>query len=75
MTKPKMSLFAAGVICLVGTSMTFPASVRAGTCPYGGDSSQAMRCFDCMKRVWTGTRWKMKNTCNGSGSTIRNNHR
>ncbi len=49
--------------CFAGLSLALPAAARDDTCPWGGDSSQAMRCFDCMKRVWTGQRWKLVNTC------------
>jgi hypothetical protein len=63
MAKPKVGLFVASLICFVGISFTTPASVYAATCRYGGDESQSIRCFDCMKRVWTGKRWKLKNTC------------
>jgi hypothetical protein len=74
MIKSKAALFVASLTCFIGVSVATPTSVYAATCRYGGDESQSIRCFDCMKRVWTGKRWKIKYTCksrylNDFGST------
>lgn len=55
---------AAALVCFVWVaSLAAPTLAQAGTCQWGGDNGQSMRCFDCMKRIWTGHRWKLKNTC------------
>ncbi len=56
-------LLAATAACVAGLSFAIPSPVRAETCRWGGDESQSMRCFDCMRRVWTPYGWKLVNTC------------
>lgn len=55
--------FALTFACAMGLSLGVPTTARADTCRWGGDESQSMRCFDCMKRVWSGQRWTLKNVC------------
>lgn len=63
MAKRATVLFATFAACVAGLSLAIPGPACADTCPWGGDEAQSMRCFDCMKRVWTGERWELKNTC------------
>lgn len=63
MCRSKLVIVTASFALFAGLAFAVPAPAHAATCPYGGDESQSMRCFDCMKRVWTGKRWKLKNTC------------
>jgi hypothetical protein len=51
--------------CAAGFSLAVPAA--AETCRWGGDESQSMRCFDCMKPVWNGQRWTLKDVCRPHG--------
>lgn len=56
-------LLAAAAACVGGLSFAIPTPARADTCRWGGDESQSIRCFDCMRRVWTPYGWKLVNTC------------
>lgn len=51
------------LVCLAAIGFSIPSAVVASTCPWGGDSSQSIRCFDCMKRASTPQGWKLVNTC------------
>jgi hypothetical protein len=63
MTKSRTTIVAAIFALFADLTCAIPGYAWTATCPYGGDESQSMRCFDCMKRVWTGKRWRLKNTC------------
>ncbi len=63
MTRTTLKSFIAVMALCAGVSAALPAAAREDVCPWGGDSSQSMRCFDCMRRVWTGHGWKLVNTC------------
>ncbi len=63
MAQSRMTNLIAAVACLTTVSLSFPASAIESACKWGGDESQSMRCFDCMRRVWTGHEWKLVNTC------------
>ncbi|ARN81941.1 hypothetical protein MCBRY_002404 [Methylocystis bryophila] len=52
-------------VTLVATACLSPAALATEAdddCAWQ-DFSNSMRCFDCMKRVWTGTGWRIVNTC------------
>jgi hypothetical protein len=55
MKKSKRFLFLAllGWVLGFGDAATNPA--RADACPWGGGEARSIRCFDCMKRVWSGS--------------------
>jgi hypothetical protein len=55
--------FALTLGCVAGLGLAIPREARADTCPWGGDESQSIRCFDCMKPVWNGQRWTLMNFC------------
>lgn len=63
MAKRTTAILIAAWACATVLGLAIPDAARAGTCPWGGDESQSMRCFDCMRRVWTGERWALRNTC------------
>ncbi len=49
-------------------ALASPAAADRGQTCYGLDESNSIRCFDCMRRVWTGHRWQLVNTCQPSFS-------
>jgi hypothetical protein len=61
LTAKTQPLLAAVCVALIGSSL--PWVQVADTCPWGGDNSQSMRCFDCMVRIWTPQGWKLVNAC------------
>ncbi len=50
-------------VCVAVIGSGFPSVYLADTCPWGGDNSQSIRCFDCMVRVWTPQGWRLVNAC------------
>ena len=53
-----------GIMVIATIGFAFQAMAQSDDfCPWGGDRSQALKCFDCMKRVWTGRNWRLVNTC------------
>jgi hypothetical protein len=63
MAKQTTLILAAAAACAGWLSFAISAPARADTCRWGGDESQSIRCFDCMRRVWTPYGWKLVNTC------------
>ncbi len=66
MTKAKIKTIIAATAWLGATALSLPAGATddIDTCrKWGGDESQSLRCFDCVRRVWTGYEWKLVNTC------------
>ncbi len=57
-------------IGLAGRSVITTASAQGDDfCPWGGDRSQSLLCFECMNRVWTGHSWRLANTCKPEPAT------
>ncbi len=52
-----------GVAVLLFMSSPYPAFAEDDSCPWGGDNRQALQCFQCMKREWTGRQWRIVNLC------------
>lgn len=63
MIKQAKLFLVAALVSLTGLSFAVSTPAHAGTCKWGGDESDSIRCFDCMRRVWTGERWALVNTC------------
>lgn len=64
MTKQKTRSVIAALTCLAAFCLSLPANALEDTCRrWTQDESQSMRCFDCMRRVWTGREWQIVNTC------------
>jgi hypothetical protein len=57
------------IIASVGSSA--PAVAQGDdVCPWGGDRSQSLLCFECMQRVWTGRNWRLVNTCKDERAVV-----
>lgn len=65
----KRGIFASVCVAVIGSAS--PSVLLADTCPWGGDNSQSIRCFDCMVRVWTPHGWKLVNACERRGYSRR----
>ena len=58
-------------VCVALISSGLHSVVFADSCPWGGDNSQSMRCFDCMVRIWTPQGWKLVNACKLHADSLR----
>ncbi len=58
--RKKISIIGLAVVMCM--SLVYPAFAD-DYCPWGGDNGQSMLCAQCMKREWTGWRWRLVNTC------------
>ena len=60
-TSAKRALFMAAFLTAAGFA---PAAIAEDDyCRWGNEESMSIRCFDCMRRVWTGYEWRLVNTC------------
>ncbi len=64
MTRSKTSRLLAVTTMLISLCVA-PASWARGPedCIRYGSEKEGMRCFDCIRRVWTGHGWQLQNTC------------
>jgi hypothetical protein len=59
-------LLAVAAVLVGGGLFGWGSAARAdgdAFCKWGGDNGQSMKCFDCIKREWTGHEWTLVNTC------------
>ncbi len=64
MTQHRLKIAAiAAAFAAVGALTPLTAAKADGSDCLRWDESDSMRCFDCMKRVWTGTHDEWVNTC------------
>ncbi len=64
MTRSRRKTLLTAASMLIGLGLT-PVSWAAGRedCVRWSSEKEGMRCFECMKRVWTGHEWRLQNTC------------
>ncbi len=62
MTYRKLNALILAWAFAAGIGVASPAWAHDDTCNRW-DETQSLRCFDCMKRVWTGYEWQLVNTC------------
>ena len=67
MSTHAMKTIIAAVTLLATASLSTAAVAQADDDCTRYDRSDRLRCFHCLNRVWTGTGWRLVNTCDRWG--------